>query len=262
MEMLGGELKVESTVGKGSVFWFELELQRVKRSTVVKLPTKQIVGYKGKRRTVLIADDREESLYILLNMLAPLDFEIIQAKDGKSCVKKAVEFIPDLILLDLMMPGINGFEVARQIRAKEELKDMVIIAVSASVSKEMKEKSLKVGCDDFIGKPFELESLLILFQRYLNLEWIYDEEPAKISEIDTKFDVDELLMQIPQKELEALLDYAKQGNLKKFISQLDRIRKLNKNVVPLLNRLQRLVDNFNFNEIIKILERNEKNNGT
>ena len=185
VRMMGGELKVRSRVGVGSTFYFELlllhesvpkaGLELEERTAGKKNAKRKIVAYKGKTRTILLADDRRINRNVLKEILVPLGFEIEEAVDGQDTLEKAGKKRPDLILLDLVMPLMNGIDVARKIRRTPVLKESAIIAISASVFQQTLEDCLRAGCNDYLAKPFRVEDLLDCIQRHLNLEWIYEE---------------------------------------------------------------------------------------
>lgn len=153
-KLMGSTLEVKSKLGSGSIFWVDLDLPEVPELTeIATAKERNIIGFKGEKRKVLVVDDKGENRSFLVNLLEPLGFEIVEATDGGDCLNKTLEFKPDLILMDLVMPGMDGFEATRQIRKLTELKKIVIIAASASVFDYSQAKSRKVGCDDFIPKP-------------------------------------------------------------------------------------------------------------
>lgn len=175
-KLMDSTLEVRSQLGFGSVFWLDLDLPEVPESTsVAKAKERNIIGFKGEKRKVLVVDDKWENRSVLVNMLEPLGFEIIEATDGLDCLNKALESKPDVILMDLVMPVLDGFEATRQLRQLTGLKKIVIIATSASVFDYSQDKSRKAGCDDFISKPVRAEQLLEQLRVYLGLEWVYDD---------------------------------------------------------------------------------------
>ena len=110
---------------------------------------------------------------LLRGILCPLGFDMIEALNGREALDKATEHHPDLILIDLVMPVMDGFEATRRIRQIPALKHTIVIAVSASVFEQTKEQSVAAGCDDYLPKPFEIDELLLQLQVHLKLEWIY-----------------------------------------------------------------------------------------
>ncbi|MCA1993272.1 MAG: PAS domain S-box protein, partial [Coleofasciculus sp. S288] len=133
VRMMGSELFVKSTPGQGSVFWFELELPEVAGWTEPdRAIERPIIGFKGKTRKVLVADDNPENRSVLVNLLCPLGFDVAEAIDGDDCLRKAAEFRPDVVLMDLVMPKLNGFEATQQLRQSPDFNEIVVIAASAS----------------------------------------------------------------------------------------------------------------------------------
>ena len=174
VKLLGSELKVKSSKGKGSIFWFELELPVIPYFIPTKPNSeKTILKYKGKIRKILVVDDKQDNRAFLVNLLTSLGFDVFESADGEDCLEKATQLKPDLIFMDLVMPVLDGFEATRRIRQSTELKDVIVIALSASVFDEDRKRSLVSGCDDFIAKPFRIKQLLEKIEEHLGLEWVY-----------------------------------------------------------------------------------------
>jgi PAS domain S-box-containing protein len=176
VEMMGGELHVESHLGHGSCFWICLELQDV--SSLLKIKTvanPKIIGFKQSCRKLLLIDDKWENRAILVNLLTPLGFSVTEANNGEEGVDMAKQTHPDLIITDLVMPVMDGFEAVRRIRQHPELQNTAIIAASASVFDYHQQESRAAGCNDFIEKPIRLDLLLEKIQKLLQLTWIYEQ---------------------------------------------------------------------------------------
>ncbi len=170
VKLMGSQLKVKSQLGYGSTFWFDLVLPVVEVPTP--LPTEDVLGYKGNRRKLLVVDDKETNRDLLVKILEPIGFEIETANDGQEMLSIAFSMRPNLILLDLFMPGKTGFTAAKEIRRIPDLKNIPIIVVSASsITQEMKNY---LECEAYLNKPIDEEKLLELLEKYLHLEWIYD----------------------------------------------------------------------------------------
>jgi len=118
---------------------------------------------------ILIVDDTPENLDVLNNILKPLNYNIAVARDGEQAIKIALHFKPDLILLDVMMPGIDGFETCRRLKTMEELKDIPIIFVTAKNSTEDIVTGFQSGGVDYINKPFRKEEICLRIKTQLNL---------------------------------------------------------------------------------------------
>jgi PAS domain S-box-containing protein len=169
--MMGGAIEVSSEVDVGSTFWFDFEPEIVAAWKGHEVSAPSISGYEGPRRKVLIVDDKQENRRLLGLLLEPLGFIVIEAGDGEAAVAAAEAERPDLIIMDLVMPRLDGFEAARRIRARGELQATRIIAASASVFEQDQERSREVGCDAFISKPIRLEEALALVGSVLGLTW-------------------------------------------------------------------------------------------
>lgn len=170
---MGGQLQVQSTVGKGSLFQVQLPLPDTRLSAALAEEEKNIIGYQGKARRILIVDDNLQNLASLQGMLEPLHFQVDVAHNAEECLKKALTYRPDAILMDLILPGLDGFEATRRLRQSEAGKKIAIIAVSANAFAETEKQSLMAGCDAFIAKPVHLHCLLQCLGQHLHLTWCY-----------------------------------------------------------------------------------------
>ncbi|NDJ59564.1 MAG: PAS domain S-box protein [Chloroflexi bacterium] len=252
IEIMGGELHINSQVGEGSVFWFQLDLPEVYGLAAEHVETRVVVGYKGPRRRLLAVDDKWENRTVLTDMLAPLGFEVIEAGDGHEGLDKALKFKPDLILLDVRMPGLNGLELIRRLRATGAGQHVVIIVVSASAFDYNRQQSLSAGSDDFLAKPFRLTQLLNLLRTHLALEWIYDGAvPSKLPSADVSLTVptDAHIALPTPADLDRLLDLAKRGNIGGITAQAEQIRAADSRYAPFADKLLRLARGFKMREI-------------
>ena len=251
--MMGGQLLVQSVVGQGSVFGFELNLPAIPNFAPPTPPDgRKILGYQGRRRTVLVVDDEQTNCDLLARMLLPLGFEIGTARNGEEGVAKALAAPPDVMLLDLRMPVLDGFGAAQQIRARAALKDVAIIAISASVFAETRQRALALGFDDFLEKPFRLENLLHLIQTALALEWIYAErEPPP----DPPALPAEQLTPLPRAEADHLIQLAHLGIVKELLAALDRLEQTDARFGPLIKRLRHFGKKYEFDHVIELLRK-------
>ncbi len=250
--MMGGEIHVESKVGEGSNFWFDLQLPVVENNPYTTLP-KDVIGYKGKRLKAIVADDKESNRLVLSNLLEPLGFDVSLVKDGSELVKLAKELRPEIILVDLVMPIMTGFEAVQNIRETPEIKDTFIVAVSASVFEMDKAKSRLSGCDAFLPKPIERENLLALLESYLKLKWVYLEETAHDEETLLKEQKIPFLLP-PTKDLEILYQLAMVGNMRKIQEKALDLESQNEKFSPFSGKLQELTKGFEDDQIIALLE--------
>ncbi|MEB3283583.1 MAG: ATP-binding protein [Lyngbya sp.] len=259
VEMMGGKLQVQSQLNQGSTFWFDLTFPVVQAFYSPPLEmVRHLIGYQGKRRQVLIVDDKKANLLVLQNMLEPLGFDLILAEHGQQALDKAQQFRPDLILTDLVMPVKSGFEVIKEIRENPELKNTKIIAVSASVMQPDLKRSIIVGCDGFISKPVDEKQLLSMIAEHLQLEWIYEQpSPATgTSEItrETLSNTDKFI--VPDvEEIKVLHDLAMLGNMKKIRQQATYLEQLDPKYAPFARQINELAKEFKEKAIISLIEK-------
>ncbi len=228
VEMMDANLEVKSTLGQGSTFWFDVDLPAAK-GWVDKTQTvgSSIVGVKGEAgHKILIVDDKEANRSLLLNMLTPLGFELQEAVDGQDALAKAKTFQPAMILMDLKMPLMNGFETTKAIRQISAFEGVIIIAISASAFGEDEQKSLEAGCDAFVTKPIRFEVLFQHIQTHLKLEWIYadldNQRPFALSQAEI---LDEQI-NLPPDEAAKLYEMAMKGDvkgIKQHLAQLEQM---------------------------------------
>lgn len=259
VELMGGQLQVTSELEKGSTFWFEITLpvvETLKNQTTDEREQRQIVGYQGERKHILVVDDKDENRLVLQNMLEPLGFKISVADDGQQEIDFAQKLKPDCILTDLVMPVKTGFEAVKEIRNLPEVKDIVIIAISASVLDMDREKSRILGCDSFLPKPVDQIKLLAVLQEYLQLDWIYEEieESSSDNLTTTEANSTKILIAPPSEEMEILYELAMLGSMKKIRERAIYLEKLDKQYEPLADKLKELAQGFQEKAIVNLIE--------
>jgi two-component system cell cycle response regulator DivK len=116
---------------------------------------------------ILAVEDQEDNMQILRDLLSSAGFEIIEAENGELALAALAHRRPDLILMDIQIPIIDGYEVARRIKSDPSLKSIPIIAVTSHALAGGEEKALAAGCDDFVAKPYSPRQLLAKIRRYL-----------------------------------------------------------------------------------------------
>jgi len=119
--------------------------------------------------TILVVDDDLESLQLLTNILRAVGYQVRPADTGELALRSVSEKLPDLILLDMRMPGIDGFEVCQRLKARPETRDIPLMFISASHEADERIDGLKLGAVDFVSKPFRREELLARVQTHLDL---------------------------------------------------------------------------------------------
>lgn len=179
-ELMGGVLKVESKLGKGTRFFIRLYLPSVRvEEALPSLSMSMPTGYKGPRRKLLVVDNEPVDRELLINVLAPLGFDIKEACSGPECLKIYPEFQPDIIFMDLAMPEMDGWETSHLIRNVHG-SDVKICIISANAFDRNLDNNLGITPNDFILKPVNLLELIDWIGEQLNLEWI-QQMPAQAS---------------------------------------------------------------------------------
>ncbi|MDO9005563.1 MAG: ATP-binding protein [Aquabacterium sp.] len=177
VRLMGGEVHVDSQDGIGSLFWFELKLPWVDpaSSAASAAPTlPAVTGYLGPRRKLLIADDVPANRTMLIDLLRPLGFETLEANNGQAALEQVQAAAPDLILMDVSMPVMDGLEAIRQLRQSAATRSLPIIALSANASNADRTEALQAGANGFMTKPFERAILLAQLSVHLSLSWTTD----------------------------------------------------------------------------------------
>ncbi|MEW6310048.1 MAG: ATP-binding protein [Pseudomonadota bacterium] len=174
--LMGGELSVRSTPGLGTTFQLRIYLPEVRVPQAVVHVEHDIVGYRGPRRRVLVVDDHLEHRRVLDGMLAPLGFEVLLAANGQEALSQVSLHNPDLILMDLSMPGLDGWQTSELIRRRIG-SSAPIIVISANAFADDLERSLGAQCNDYLAKPVHTPSLLAKIEHHLQLDWV-KREPA------------------------------------------------------------------------------------
>ncbi len=252
VEIMGGEINVQSEVGKGSTFLFEIALPLVDiKAQEGSESTQSLSGYKGERRKILVVDDKPENRVILVNMLEWLGFEMVEACDGQEAISKAQEQRPTVILMDLVMPIMTGFEAVQRLRQMPEFQDTLIIATSASVFEADQEKSRVIGCDVFLPKPVEEDKLFNILVNRLKLEWVYE---TVAQPHDTYVPESAPLVPPPLAELEALYELAMLGSMRDIREQARQLEALDEKYRPFSRKLQELAQTFDDEKILALIE--------
>ena len=259
VNMMGGELQVKSVLGEGTTFWFELELAETTNWTEqsnVALQGK-VTGYKGEKRKILIVDDRWENSSVIVNLLEPIGFEMMEAENGKEGLEKAIEGQPDVIITDISMPVMDGYELLAELRQSSSIsKDLVTIVSSANVFASDRKKSTDAGANDFLPKPIQTEVLLKSLQKHLQLEWIYEEKTVSaLSEQITPVNIDPSKIVAPSAEDITLLhDLSRKGLINDLLREIERVEQLDDKFLPFTQQLRGLAKSFKLKQIRAFIE--------
>ncbi|MEQ9233460.1 PAS domain S-box protein [Coleofasciculus sp. E2-BRE-01] len=253
VQLMGSAIQVSSTLGQGSIFWFDLELSDVSGGQASEsLCDHRLIGVKGQQQTLLIVDDNTTNRSFLRELLKPFDLNIFEAVDGQDCLQKAVEIQPDLILMDLIMPGLDGLTATRRLRQLPQLEKTVIIAISANVFEMTQQESLTAGCQDFLSKPVPIQQLLELLIVHLGVEGIY-EEPRESTTVELETNTIPLVPP-PASELAILSELLAMGDIQGMIDQAQHWEEVNSQWIPFAQQIHHLARGFQLKKIEQIIE--------
>ncbi|MFB2921992.1 response regulator [Aerosakkonema funiforme] len=184
VQLMGGDITVKSVLGEGTIFKFDVKVELVE--------AKEVQTYQSSKRAIALApnqpkyrilavDDRWESRQLLIHLLSPLGFDMRAAENGQQAIEEWQSWEPHLILMDMQMPVMDGYEATKYIKAHLKGQATVIIALTASVFEENRITVLSAGCDDFVRKPFREEVLLEKIATYLGVRYVYSEVQSTTS---------------------------------------------------------------------------------
>jgi CheY-like chemotaxis protein len=167
--LYGTELKLISEPDKGSVFYFNILMPAaadVEKETTSKSIPDYPEKYSGKK--LLIVEDNPVNVYVLNQFLQRLNVQTEVAEDGKKALELIEKFNPDLILMDIHMPEMDGYETTRNIRMRKINIPIIAVTASNSINDSEKEKALIAGMNDMLLKPFQPDELHRLLAKYLS----------------------------------------------------------------------------------------------
>jgi PAS domain S-box-containing protein len=250
---MGGNIHVESEPGKGSLFWFELDLPIAAALITIESPLQRIItNYEGPRKKLMIVDDVPQNRIMLMDATLPLGFEVVDAENGRQCLDLLDSARPDLILMDVMMPVMDGYEATRRIRELPEFADIPIIFVSASVTPADETRCRAAGANAFLGKPIEQDVLLKVIGEQLSLRWTYETQEAHAAG-EPEEAVDFVIP--PPEEIEKLYMLARLGNMQQINIQAEQVKSLDPRYAAFAKRLQGLAVNYQSKAIVVLLEK-------
>jgi PAS domain S-box-containing protein len=240
--LMGGTIEVESTPERGSRFWFELDLPVASEAERAPAAERGVVGYEGRRRRLLVVDDVPQNRAMLLDMLQALGFGVADAENGAECLSMLDSFQPDLIIMDVMMPVMDGREATRRIRQLPDWSHIPIVHVTASASQEDEVKCYAAGANAFLAKPIEHDLLLAAIGTLLSLAWVRAPAPMETLEADAEEAVEAAIP--PAEEIDALLQLVRIGNMQMIGARADYLEKLDPAYALFARRVRALAQTY------------------
>jgi CheY-like chemotaxis protein len=256
VELMGGEMTVSSQVGHGTLFKFDISVSVVETvQSKSQQPTRRVVALGPDQPTyrILIVDDRWDNRQLLIRLLSPLGFELLEATNGQQAVEIWENCSPHIILMDMRMPVMDGYEATKRIKATTKGQATAIVAVTASSFEEQRAVILSAGCDDFIRKPFREQDIFDALHKHLGVSFIYDEPAASPTSTRTEADVltPDAIAALPPDLLANLHQATIDGDKDLMLTLIDQLRERNE---PLANSLAALANNFRYKQLLNLTQ--------
>ncbi|MGC2123597.1 MAG: ATP-binding protein, partial [Xanthobacteraceae bacterium] len=176
-KVMGGDITVDSEAGKGSTFRVKLLLSDVSQPRIVSTMEHRVRDYVGPRQTILVVDDNEVQRDLVRDLLMPLGFSIVTAASGRECLDLVEQCSPNLILLDIAMPEMDGWQVMQELYRRPRDRAAILILSANAVDPHHMEGAKRLY-DDTLMKPIDLRQLLKKIHTLLDIEWVYEAEAA------------------------------------------------------------------------------------
>ena len=255
VRLMGGDCTVRSQIGAGSCFQFDVAVRRDDEpaSQAETAPARGMLRLRPELPVcrVLAVDDKAENRELLEQLLAPMGFEVRGAVDGADAVAQCQSWPPQLVLMDLRMPVMDGYEATRRIRAAHG-PAMKILALSAGVLEENQQQARAAGADGFLGKPFREADLLEAIKAMAGVEYVYDVPPGAgpwVPEAGAE-QVSAGVGRLPAELVDNLRNAICRGDYSRMLTLVDELGPRDEN---LSRHLRQLVKRFDYDALQQVL---------
>lgn len=253
VQILGGDLQMESKLGIGTTFRVTMMLGHVPGQIIQAAPVALIMGYDGPRRSILVADDDVHNLSLMRALLESLGFEVAVASRGDIAVEIGRRKTFDLAVLDISMPGLNGWETARQLRAGAEPGPRILM-LSGNALERYADQDTAPLHDVFLLKPIDLDSLVGAIGKALDLTWnsIATAPPATLR--DGTVEPPGALPDAALLHLRKIHDLLRIGHARGIESEIQALERAAPEAHALTSRMYGLLDRFDFPGLATVIE--------
>ncbi|HEY9633144.1 MAG TPA: response regulator [Coleofasciculaceae cyanobacterium] len=257
VQLMGGDITVSSTLGRGATFTFDIKIKLAQASDIQTIQaTGRVISLApdSQEYRILVVEDKRTNRLLLVKLLTAVGFQVHEAENGQEAVALWESWEPHLILMDMRMPVMDGYEATKQIKSHLQGHETVIIALTASAFEEQRTAILSVGCNDFIRKPFQENILFEKIALYLGVRYLYEaKEPSPLIQRSTSPSAltKELLSVMPTEWVQQLYHAAISMDDQLIVELIQQIPQTQ---ITLANTLMDLVDNFRLDIIIDCIE--------
>ena len=254
VQLMGGELTVNSTPGQGATFAFHIPLDLAQTTdTQTVQQTERVIGLAPNQRQyrILVVDDQWTHRLLLVKLLTAVGFQVQEAENGEAAISLWSSWEPHLILMDMQMPVMDGLEATQQIKCHLKGQATVIIALTAYAFEANRAIVLSAGCDDFISKPFREDIVFEKIAHHLGVRYLYEgQQPTSFQSEDKVEQLTASALAIMPTEWQKKLHTAAASCHDKELLQL--IEQIPEHYTTLKIALADLVDNFRLDLIMEL----------
>ncbi len=255
--LMGGDITVSTRPGGGSIFLFEVPVKQGDAGVVVKRGAPcHVIGLRAGQEVfrILVVDDHMENRRWLIKLLTAIGFSVRGAEDGEEAIRIWREWKPCLILMDVHMPGMDGLEATRRIKADPQGRETFVVTLTASALDEERRIAKESGADDFLPKPCMENELLETMRALLNVVYDYEEISGSVAgTIAAAAWNPAMLAQLSRKLVEDLRDATVSGNKKLLDKLILEVGQTSSDTASAL-ALRDLADRYEYDALTRVLE--------
>ncbi|HOO70522.1 MAG TPA: PAS domain S-box protein [Spirochaetota bacterium] len=255
VEIMGGELTLKSTIGRGCIFRFTIHAEDGKEEQAELKKTKnKVLGLKPGQEEIriLIADDQDTNRRLLSRMLANVGFKTREAVDGSLAIEAFHEWHPQIILMDMTMPVLDGYEATRRIKATPEGEMTAVVAVTASAFEEHKQVMIAAGIDGYLAKPFKEEELFAVIREVAHVEYLYEDEwnlAASSQKKITADDIREVVNRLSSDLVNRIHDAIKRADMDLLNEMIDEVSNISQSAS---DEIKNMASRYEYEELLNL----------